>query len=31
LEGEKYDKIKRNIKKIVDHLKRRGKAYALFN
>lgn len=31
LEGEKYDKINRGILKIIDHLKRRGKAYALFN
>jgi hypothetical protein len=28
--GEKYDKINRNILKIIDNLKRRGKAYALF-
>ncbi len=31
LDGEKYDKINRGILKIIDHLKRRGKAYALFN
>lgn len=31
LVGEKYDKINRNILKIIDQLKRRGKAYALFN
>lgn len=30
LEGEKYDKINREILKIIDMLKRRSKAYKLF-
>ena len=30
LEGDKFDKINREILKIIDHLKRRQKAYALF-
>lgn len=30
LVGEKFDKINRNILKIIDQLKRRGRAYALF-
>jgi hypothetical protein len=30
LEGEKFDKIKRDFLKIIDNLKRRIRAYALF-